>query len=304
MKKILLFLFVVVLGVVIWKRDDISQFVIQNIVFKEQHVVSDANDYYKTDNYLLFKDTNNFSPKSKEEFNDIMYTILNNGWDSFSFFCDFDYKNCINDFSNYIKYDDYIEVINNYVHPYNSFDNISITTNNFNMISLQVDHLYSDSQIKIINQKIDEFIENNIKDTMTDREKIKIFHDWVINNTKYDTVFDTNTNKATYPYHPYNAYGVFAEGSAICSGYSDAMAIFLNKIGVKNYKIASAEHIWNYVFIENSWYHLDLTWDDPVMTDGSDILIYDFFLITDDELANKKTAQHDFNYNYYLDENN
>ena len=32
--------------------------------------------------------------------------------------------------------------------------------------------------------------------------------------------------------------------------------------GIKNYKIASSNHVWNYVYIENNWYHLDLTWDE------------------------------------------
>ena len=58
------------------------------------------------------------------------------------------------------------------------------------------------------------------------------------------------------------------------------MAIFLNSLGVKNYKIATENHIWNAVYIDNNWYHLDLTWDDPVTKDSAvDTLSHKFFMI-------------------------
>ena len=301
MKKTLLFILVIVLGFVIWKNDEISQFIVQKIIFKDQPVITEPNEYYKKDDFILLQNTDSFMPKSKEEFNNIIYTILNKGWNSFSFFCDIEYKSCVDDFNDYIQNSDYVEVINNYVHPFNSFNNISITTNSFNKITIDVEDLYNDEQIKTINSIINDFINNNITDNMNEKDKIKTFHDWIINNAKYDSIFSANTNKETYPTHPYNAYGVLVEGKGICGGYSDAMAIFLNAIGIKNYKIFSNEHIWNYAFVNNNWYHLDLTWDDPVTSDNSDLLIYDFFLISTKELENKETKQHEFDKSYYLE---
>ena len=74
------------------------------------------------------------------------------------------------------------------------------------------------------------------------------------------------------------------EGKGICGGYTDAMALFLDKMGITNYKIASENHIWNLVYIDGSWKHLDLTWDDPVSTDGTDYLQHKYFLITTKQL--------------------
>ena len=37
-----------------------------------------------------------------------------------------------------------------------------------------------------VNNKISEFEKNNIKDGMSTREKIKAFHDYLINNSVYD----------------------------------------------------------------------------------------------------------------------
>ena len=128
-----------------------------------------------------------------------------------------------------------------------------------------------------------------------------MFHDYIINYTKYDSDYMIDTNKNTYPTHPYSAYGLLTEKKAICSGYSDIMAIYLNKIGLKNYKIASEEHVWNYVFVNNNWYHLDLTWDDPVNSNNTDILIHDFFLITTEELEHMGIEEHNYNKNLYLE---
>lgn len=41
------------------------------------------------------------------------------------------------------------------------------------------------------------------------------------------------------------------------------------------------DHMWNMVKLEGQWYHVDVTWDDPVMSDGSHALKYNYFLISD-----------------------
>lgn len=307
MKKLFLFIIVIVGGLIIWKKDDVSQFVIQKVLFKDTVQASEPNNYYKTENFMLFKNVNELKIDNKEDFNNFMYTVLNSGFDEFSFFCDFNYENCVEDFNTFIKTSDYLEVINNYINPFNSFNNLYIYSNNFNKITIKVEKLYTDEQISIVNEKIDQFIKNNITNNMTDRKKIKLFHDWIINNTKYDEDFSNINDKEQYPYHPYSAYGPLVEGRATCSGYTDAMAIFLNKIGIKNYKISSEHtttigHVWNYAFVDNKWYHIDLTWDDPITE--SDILIHDFFLISTKELENKNIDSHNFNKNYYLETKN
>jgi len=89
------------------------------------------------------------------------------------------------------------------------------------------------------------------------------------------------------------------EGYAVCGGYSDLMELFLERMGVKSFKVSSEHHIWNAVKIGNSWYHLDLTWDDPVANDGKDYLEYDYFLITTEKLQKNLSTGHEFDVNYY-----
>lgn len=300
MKKMGLFLLIIIFGVIYVKKDIIVNYITKDILLRGSTELVN-NEYHKNDDYMLVKNTVNLRPASKDDFNNIMYTILNSGMDEIVIYCEDDYKDCINDFNSYTSNSEDIEAINNYVDPFNSFKNISVSTDNNTKIKININKVYSLDQIKLINYTIDSFIKNNIKESMSDKEKIKIFHDYIINNTKYDSNYKLNTDRDSYPNSPYNAYGVLYEGLGICGGYSDAMAIYLDKIGIKNYRIASAEHIWNYVYLNNNWYHLDLTWDDPVTNTGEDVLIYDFFLISNKQLEKKKTSQHNYNKNLYLE---
>ena len=144
---------------------------------------------------------------------------------------------------------------------------------------------------KAINDKVDEILKKQVNNSMSTEDKIKAIHDYIINTTKYDV---SRNNDGKSPYHSYTAYGPLLEGYATCNGYTDAMALFLIKMNIPNFKVVSENHIWNAVYLDNKWYHLDLTWDDPVLTDGSDTLEYTFFLITTPELEELETNQHGF----------
>ena len=114
-------------------------------------------------------------------------------------------------------------------------------------------------------------------------------------NTKYDK--DNKSGKSTLSSS--GAYGVLFDGVGICSGYADAMSLFLDKLHVKNYRISSDTHVWNLVYVEGSWKHLDLTWDDPITDDGSNILEHEYLLISYDELKKKEDDEHDFDETIY-----
>ena len=54
------------------------------------------------------------------------------------------------------------------------------------------------------------------------------------------------------------------------------------------------------VEINNNWLNLDLTWDDPIVNDGSaDYLEHNFFLIDTNKLHQIETTEHDFSYERY-----
>ena len=51
----------------------------------------------------------------------------------------------------------------------------------------------------------------------------------------------------------------------------------------------------------NKWYHLDLTWDDPVMSDGTERLSHDYMLIDTNRLLELEKSQHNFDQNVFLE---
>lgn len=302
MKKFFWFLFlVIVFAFTYLYRDNIVGYAMRYFVDKDISY-GDANQYYKDYDYMLVQNTDTLYPKSKQDVLNIIYTTLNRGLDEVFFYCDYD--ECINDVNNISDDSDILSAINNLVHPYNSYKNIYFTITNYGRITIRVKHIYNDSEILLVNNELNKITSSLYDSNTSVYDKIRLFHDYIIDHTVYDSsvsiesqmYVDTNSN---------NAVGLLFGGKAICSGYSDTMAIFFNSLGLNNYKISSDTHIWNLVYLDNSWLHLDATWDDPVTSDGSNIMLHDFFLITTDQLKQKEIDfeknEHSFDNNLYLE---
>ncbi len=306
MKKLLFFLILLFIGFeVYYYKDDIYEYILLNFVFKDNFVVVDANQYKLENNYNFVQLTNSYKPNNKQDILNIIYSGLNNGWTEFSYFCPVTYENCINDSKDITDNNSIISLINNFVHPYNSFSTIKISINNLGKITITVDKMYSDEEIALINQKVDEIYNQLIKDNMNTMEKIKVVHDYIINNAVYDTERADNIQTPGYEnkYKSQSAYGVLFNGYGICGGYADTMAIFLNKMGIKNYKISSDNHVWNLVNIDGNWFHLDLTWDDPVVNTHENLLLYNYYMITTNQLFKLDVSQHTFNKKVFSEAN-
>lgn len=247
-------------------------------------VLPATNEYKKNDDFLFVQNTNDFVPLSYNDLLNIFYTITNSGFEKFTFYCPSEYENCLNDIGTISNDPELLTYINNFVHPYNGFSNIQTVISESGEINVTVNYLYTDEEINEINNSVEQIYNSIITPEMSDYDKIKTIHDYIINHSKYDV--DRNTNNES-GYISYKAYGPLIQGYATCSGYTDAMAIFLEKMNIKNYKIATelmqedvSGHVWNAVYIDNEWVHLDLTWDDPVSDDGKDYLQHKYFLIS------------------------
>lgn len=306
MKNFLIIIFLLsVLGITLLYHEKIATYIIDNFIYRKTIVINEPNEYKRNYDFLYVQQTNDFYPKNIQDVYNIFYTILNNGWTNFAFFCDDSYTSCLTDIDNLTKNSDILSDINNFVPVFNTFDKISVYTNNFGKINVDVTYAYNETEINAINKKLDEFIKNNIKDYMQVEDKIRLFHDYVVENAEYDTeraeLIEQHLDDSNSLYESHIAYGPLLQGYAICGGYSDAMALFLDRIGVINYKIATDDHIWNLVKINDKWYHLDLTWDDPVLSNGENIIMHNFFMITTEELEEINTGQHDYPKNIYLE---
>ena len=298
MKKYIILIFLIILfGFTFAFRKPLYNLYRTYIVKEQKEVVLTAsNDYSRDYSFNFVSLTDDFSPKNYQDLLNIYFTILNSGEDEFSFYCQDDYKECLTDVDNLANDQKTLSAINNFVHPFNSFKHLETTYDDYGKVTLKIDHIYNSSEIKLINAKVKEIETEIWNSTMNDEEKIKQAHNYIINNSKYDK--DRSDNNIVN-YKSDTAYGTLLEGYSLCGGYTDTMELFLEDLNIKSYKIASENHVWNAVNLNNTWYHLDLTWDDPITNDGSDILEYNFFLITTPELEEIENEQHNYDKTIY-----
>lgn len=96
----------------------------------------------------------------------------------------------------------------------------------------------------------------------SDLEKALYIHDYLVMNCKYDT---RDVNSDTDPC-AYDMYSLLVEGRAVCEGYALAFMYFMERMGISCTTVPSdtINHMWNKVQLDGEWYHVDVTWDDPM----------------------------------------
>lgn len=283
------FLIVLILSICAFFKSDIEYMVVTKNIDR-LYGTTVENDYFIEDNFDYVDNANDAILTSKNDVINTIYFLINSGTTYSERYCSKDYENCFNDINELSSDVELLTNLNNYVHPYNSFDNISFSFNN-EVVQIKIEHIYSEDDIITLNKIVDEFINNNITNSMSTKEKIRIIHDYIINNADYDILKTKNKDDNTY--RSSTAYGVLVQGYGICSGYSDAMAIFLDKLNIINYKISNDQHIWNLVYLDGEWLHLDLTWDDPIS--DSNITRDNYFLISTKNLETLDDGVHYYN---------
>lgn len=114
----------------------------------------------------------------------------------------------------------------------------------------------------------------------TDYDKLVFIHDWIVDNTVYT---------ATDEFYEYEADGPVVYGKAVCEGYSKAFMYFAQSVGIECIcvigKAKGEQHMWNMVNLYGCWYHVDVTWDDPKTSDGSNVLRHNYFLLSDSDIG-------------------
>lgn len=298
MKKIGNLLFTLMLmGIVliVYKNiDKITDFVSEYLISKNEVILEESNQYTRNFQYERWSYNEDYIPYSKEDILNIYFNILNNGWDSFTFYCPKEYESCNSDIKEIANDEVLLSKINSYVHPYNSFEKMDTTISSLGEITVNVQKKYSDEKINVINLKVNEIMNELKLDGLTNEEKIKLIHNYIISNSAYDK--DAADGRETI-YDSSSAYGNLIERYGVCSGYSDSMAIFLDILNIPNLKVSSDNHIWNLVLINGKWLNIDLTWDDVENSKYTN----NYFLITTKELQKLDSAEHVFDENFYLE---
>lgn len=112
-------------------------------------------------------------------------------------------------------------------------------------------------------------------------ERELYIHDYIVKNCIYDCEKDDSGL----------AYSCLLCGYASCEGYSKAAKYLLEKAGIECYNVLgdaenlhgeTESHMWNLVKIEDGYYYLDVTWDDPAEETG--LVSHTYFNLTENEI--------------------
>ena len=300
MKKLVtLGILLIISGITLYYREDVLE-VYYNYFFssRKEITIGEKNEYYRDYDFLYVQNTDDFTPSNKQDLLNIFYTVINTGKDEFTFYCPTEYSSCINDVKELAKDQITLSHINNYVHPFNSFKNISTQTDTLGKVKISVTKAYTETDIKLVKEAINSILGEIINTNLSTEDQLKSIHDYIIDNSIYDS---NRTDNGVIEYKSDIAYGPLIEGYGICGGYSDAYELFLEELGIKSYKVSSDSHVWNAINLYNTWYHIDLTWDDPVTNTGEQLIEDKFFLVSTPELFSYESEQHSFNQNVYLE---
>ncbi|MDO5559192.1 MAG: transglutaminase domain-containing protein [Oscillospiraceae bacterium] len=152
----------------------------------------------------------------------------------------------------------------------------------------------SQQYVKQLRDKADEIISRTITDGMTDLEKALKLHDYLVLNSYYDVEGKKeNLNGGS------SAYDIIVDGSGICQGYAQAYKYLLQKVGINAAVVSSTDmvHAWNLVEIDGQWYHVDVTWDDPV-PDTAGRVSHSYFMLSDQAIQTTSDVRTVSHYNW------
>ncbi len=106
----------IIITLMVTHKKEINTYVSTRVtnVLHEKVVVPTETYNARSYSFETVRQTNNFEPNNMQDLKDIYYTVLNNGWESFTFYCPVDYNNCLDDVLSIAKDNIMYLEINNY----------------------------------------------------------------------------------------------------------------------------------------------------------------------------------------------
>lgn len=106
----------------------------------------------------------------------------------------------------------------------------------------------------VFNQGVNDIV-NYAKSASTDIGRMLRANDYMCANFEYDTTYSI-----------YSPELFFKNKTGVCQAYMLAYRAVLNRLGITNITVSSdaMNHTWNMVKLNGYWYHIDVTWNDPL----------------------------------------
>ena len=161
-----------------------------------------------------------------------------------------------------------------------------------------------DNAMSQIEQVKNEILSRRTGNTYND---IKLVHDYLVDNVEYDS----SISKPNI----YDIYGALVRKESVCEGYARSFKYLMDELNIPctlvigtatNSQGQTENHAWNYVQINNNWYAVDTTWDDPIIIGNgtvSESIKYRYFLkgsseINEDHFPSGKFTENGMEFSY------
>ena len=163
---------------------------------------------------------------------------------------------CLQNLKYYSPYLSKIDITIYYSSATNSYTRICIN----NRLSLKETKKYFNE----ISVKLKD-IYDRVDSQYTDEQIALTVHDYIISNYIYDYNYSTGDEM-------YCSGGLLYNGKGVCNAYAYLYNYIMHRYNIECYVTSSdsMNHAWNIIKIDNNYYHVDCTWDDPIYSDGSD----------------------------------
>lgn len=136
-----------------------------------------------------------------------------------------------------------------------------------------------------VNKATQDFLDKYITEGMSDYEKEMAIISFMVENIEYG--YSSNAS---------DIYGGLVLGKAQCGGYADTLAWLANAAGLNVLSVHGkaegdpnypSEHAWNLIRLDDKWYHVDVTWEDPIgqTSYGIGNLRNKYINLTDEEIS-------------------
>lgn len=123
---------------------------------------------------------------------------------------------------------------------------------------------------KSVKKRLRQITKSCIKKDMSRYEKVKAVHNWLVRNVKYDYY---RYQTWSIPRVSHTAKGALIKKVAVCDGYAHAFQMIMKKLKIPcKFVVGSSQgvgHAWNMVKIGGKWYHIDATFDDPIVNESN-----------------------------------
>lgn len=155
-------------------------------------------------------------------------------------------------------------------------------------------HIAYREDIETIPEKVEQFaaakstVISRANGATDDYNKVMRIHDSIVNRCKYVIGEDKKYTST--------AYGCLVEGEANCEGYAKAFNLIATECGLRSVLLTGTtdtgeNHAWNQVMIGDTWYNIDVTWDD---SDVAGATRREYFLCNDENFGKTHTADEEY----------